>query len=387
MQNSQRIPNGLYSQHFRPPYCPNPSCAEHHSFVRKGMDPSSTTDTEIKFHRVGTIKRVNHPSRVQRYRCLRCRRAFSDSTFHLNYYDKRAGLSPHIFNLFTSGLTNRQIARNLSCSPHLVRIRLLKMSRFALIEHSRKLRSIKIAEPVAYDGLENFAHSQYDPNNINQVLGSKSLFIYDFAFAPMNRKGRTSPRQKLRKSEIESLSGRYPKDAIRSSTADVFRRIADRWNFKYSPSVQILSDEHFQYRHAFKRDLAHYLIDHATISAKRTRLYKHILFPVNHADMLIRLQIRAFARETVAFSKTALAMIHKYALFMTWKNFMRPQFIKPHKRDPLANRQSPAQYIGLETKILSFFEFFDIRYLPSQVPISPEWRLFLQGGVPFPRTL
>ena len=78
-------------------------------------------------------------------------------------------------------------------------------------------------------------------------------------------------------------------------------------------------------------------------------------------------------------------MVYKFLIFMTWKNYLRPQFVKSHKREPLTNKTSPAQSVGIEDRVLSFFEFYNIRYLQSQVPINEEWKLFLSGAVPYPR--
>jgi len=125
-----------------------------------------------------TTRFWNHGSRqlsglARRFRCCQCWRTFSMAQFYFEFRCKRRGLNHHIFAQFTAGLSNRQIARAISSSECLVRDRIHKMATQALLVHSKLTRDHQIQEPISYDGLENFARSQYEPNNINQAIGSK----------------------------------------------------------------------------------------------------------------------------------------------------------------------------------------------------------------------
>jgi hypothetical protein len=88
---------------------------------------------------------------------------------------------------------------------------------------------------------------------------------------------------------------------------------------------------------------------------------------------MIRQHIAAFKRETISFSKTHERMIQKFTLFMVWKNFLRPQFVKPQKHNPKANTQTPAMALGLAKKKLKFYEFFHLRRTLNQIPLNREW--------------
>ena len=127
------------------------------------------------------------------------------------------------------------------------------MSCWAFLHHRERFNRLKgFDEPLCYDGLENFAKSQFDPNHINQVVGRDSLFIYDFNFAPLNRKGRMSERQKKRKAQIEQDDGAYPKRAIRLATTSILQRILSKQKDK---KLVLLTDEHFQYKRSLIYDL------------------------------------------------------------------------------------------------------------------------------------
>jgi hypothetical protein len=254
------------------------------------------------------------------------------------------------------------------------------MAQQALSFHAQLTSEFRINEAVCFDGLENFAGSQYDVNNIQQAIGRDSLFIYDFNLATMNRKGRISPWQKMRLKEIEHEFGRYPANAIRIASRDIITRLHKRCK---SPELSLLSDEHFQYRRVVNEDLCNLKIQHVTISSKACRNFQNILFSVNHADLMIRQQIKAFSRETISFSKTPGAMCQKYALYMVYKNYMAPQFTKKHIRRPKAHEESPAQFLGLCSRMLEFSDVFCRRSVDNDLQgLNEDWKCFWRSEIP-----
>jgi hypothetical protein len=255
-----------------------------------------------------------------------------------------------------------------------------------MLFHAQLTANLKIAEPIAYDGLENFARSQYEPNNINHAIGQQSLFIYDFNFAPIRRKGRMSDRQKLNKEKLDQLLGKIPKMAIKDSSQRMFGQLAERLSGS-AQKLTLLSDEHYLYKRALEtlgRD--RHLIDHQTVSSKAPRTYKNILFAVNHTDLLTRQHVKAFARETISFAKTAASMVQKYALFMVWKNYFRPKFTKRHKLDPSANTHTPAQKLGLASHRLKYSEVFKHKLFKNHIKLSHDWSLFIDNQTPYQRS-
>ena len=309
------------------------------------------------------------------FRCKKCGKGFRYSSFKLSYREKKPGINSKIFELFTTGASNRHMGRIIGVSEHCIRGRLKKLAQWTLMKHAQLTRDLKIEEPIVYDGLEAFAKSQYDPNQIQQAIGKSSYFIYDFNFVPLNRKGRMTRAQKQIRADIEKEKGRYHPKAIRIATKELFSRLYER---RSSPqdALTIYSDEHFQYERAIRRDLRGCKITHFQTSSKDTRNYQNNLFAVNHADLLTRQHIAAFRRETISFSKKHERMIQKFILFLGWKNYFRPIFVKPHKRRKERNTRTPAMEVGICSKILKFHEFFDLRLTPKQVPLNREWDCF-----------
>lgn len=365
---------------FSPPYCPNLACINH-------KEPGGS---EKPFWRRKGFDRRRFSEKVQCFQCKACNKVFTKSTFSLNYrLHKRGHLNARIFFGVVHNRSNRSIARELGVSECLIRTRILRLARVGLARHARFIEDLRISEPIAYDGLECFARSQYEPNNINQAIGVNSLFCYTFNFAPLNRKGRMSLRQRRYLEKLEGKEGRFDPRAIRRSTEALFRELIQRKDPTLS-KLTIHTDEHFQYRRALERDLSaleRAQIEHVTVSSKATRNYKNILFAVNHMDLLSRRYVAAFSRETICFAKKHSRMIHKYLLFTCYKNYMKPQFVKAHKSDSRAHTHSPSMFLGLTTKLMSFQDFFgEPLPLSHCKKMSPQWLAIAHDTVPFQRS-
>ena len=343
---------------FRPPYCPNPLCRFH---KERG---------KTFYCRFGWKNIKRFPYKTRRYLCKNCGKTFSYTFFFLDHRERAWGLNETIWSLFCDRTTKCSIARRIGHSERLVRDRLSKMARFSLLKHAYLTRNLLIQEPIVYDGLENFAFSQYDPNNVNHAVGKDSFFTYDFNLAPLNRKGRMSPRQKAMKRRLEQNFGPYPRDAIRTKTREIIQRLHKRCPTKV---LRFVSDNHFQYRRAIQEDLPNGKIIHTRVSSKIYRNYRNKLFAVNHLDMLSRHLLAPFSRETIAGSKHSLAMLEAFAMLVAYKNYLRPRFLKKHKTDPTSHLRSPAMDVGVAQKIFSFKEFFQNRVTLHQVDLSHDW--------------
>jgi transposase-like protein len=329
----------------------------------------------------GRIESLKNAKR-QRYKCKACGFRFSENYNKLHYRlkHKDPSLNSKIFSDFVHGISQRKIARRHQISPSSTRIRLFRLSQRALEFHLQSVSNLSIKEPICVDGLENFAGSQYEPNNINQAIGRDSLFIYDFNFAGLNRKGRTSKWQKLKRDQLDHERGRFDPKAIRISFGQLILRLHGR---SQGTPLNILSDEHFQYQRAIQQDLRDLKIRHDRISSKATRNYQNILFAVNHADLLIRNVLAAFKRETISFSKTHGQMCLKYALFMVHKNYMLPQFTKKQVRRIRADSESPAQKLGIAERVLGYCDIFSERSVRERVAHwNEDWKSFWHAEVP-----
>jgi transposase-like protein len=361
---------------FVPPYCPNLSCRFHRPSWLATFTASGGPRAPKFYHCHGWIAVRKHPFPIRRFKCLACFKTFSQSFFTLDYRARQPGFHQPIFNLTLAGASCRHIGRMLSVNESTVRLKIQQLARQVLLWHTRLTEASPIQEPIVYDGLEAFAHSQFDPNNINHAIGKDSLFIYDVGYAPLNRKGRRSPRQKAIEAHLDSVYGRYPKRAIRYNTKAVLDRLCA--NLAKGVPLLLYSDRHFQYDRVVRYDLPQRKIFHVRIDAQRYRNYNNPLFAVNHMDLLARHHLAAFKRETIAFSKHCIAMIERYLLMLAWKNYIRPVFVKKQKREPSRHRDTPAMRLGIAQRPMTFQQLFKTRLLRSQVTLSTEWAGFFQ---------
>lgn len=356
----------------QPPYCPNSSCSAH------SLEHPARNSL---FARAGSRAVSRFPYRTQRFRCRLCGKVFSDSVFYLFYRDRTEPTYRQIFHSHVNGQSRRNLAKDLGCSLDTVQRRFQEMARQGLLIQAQKTEGLRIEEALAYDGIENFAFSQYDPNNTNHAVGRESFFIYDFNFSPLNRKGRMSLRQRARKKELENRYGAYPRGELERSSRRLFRRLRE----KAAGELILHTDNHYAYRRALKSLPEGSPITHLITPAKVCRNYRNRLFAINHTDLLTRHHLTTFKRETIAFAKHSLAMMESFSLMMVWKNFMRTIFTKKHRQDPKSNIESPAVRLGIERSVLSFENFFGLRLMPTQVSLNEDWLLFVQRRDPTSR--
>jgi len=346
-----------------PPYCANPECSWH--------DPGRA-NLEGRFARYGTRKIGRYPYVSVRFRCYRCRKTFSDSFFKLEYRDRQPSTYEEIFTLLNRGWTKLDAAEFLGVSLDTVIRRTRKMARQALLQQTKLRGDAKICESVAFDGLENFSYSQFDPNNVNHAVGRETYFLYDFNLSPMNRKGRMSNYQVKKKEDLEKKHGRYDGRSIEKASKVLFERLVER----SEGELELHTDNHYAYRRALKL-IGQDRVTHLITPAKVCRNFRNRLFAINHVDNLTRQKCAPFKRETISFAKHTISMLETFTLFMVNKNFMRPIFKKKQKRDPAANRDSPAMRAGFTAKKLKFHEFFSVRVTKAQVKLNEDWlRIF-----------
>ena len=350
---------------FIPPYCPNPNCSNHRNPVAEF------------FRRKGKILVKKYPGYNKRFQCKTCGRYFVFSAFALDYRC-RSNSFEKIFWSSTQGMSNRSIARMLGFSEHKVRQSLKLLARQALLRWELLAKNLTVREPLAYDGFETFIRSQYDINNINHLVGKKSLFVYDFNYSHLNRKGKMTELQREKLKQIEEKFGRYPTDRVRIQTKNIFQRILKTNN---TPLI-LHTDEHKTYQLVLGNDLGKHGILHQVTNSKKCRNGKNPLFPVNHLDMKIRHFLKSCTRETIAFNKNEAGLMDRMILFLASKNFMRGKFIKGKIGD---NEKSPAMIVGITKKIFSFKEFFFGRMTAFQVHIRECWREFYYRKFVFAR--
>lgn len=348
-----------------PPYCPNSECRFHFG---------STSRFYVKNGWVSTQKA---PFKNQRYKCKKCGVQFSENTFSLDFRKKLGGLSEPTLYYSMNGMSNNSIARRLDVAEGTVRDRLKCMARQSLL-FEKEMFPKELAEDVAYDGFETFTHSQFSPCYINTAVGSRSHYIYHNTFSPLNRKGRMTHEQKMKNIELIKKHGIYPRDSVFEESCYIMKSLSNM-----ARGVTLFTDEHKSYMRAYHSFDCK--LEYETISSRERRTSSNPLFPINRLHNLYRHFLSSQQRETIAFQKHEAALLEKMQLMKIFLNFMNPKFVRKNKFDRYAHEWSPAMYLGLTDRVLSFNEIFGMRKSAKQVLLDEKERLFLNRQYPFSR--
>lgn len=98
--------------------------------------PNCKSEKNTKFGKVKTRKRSK---KVQRFKCLDCKKTFTKRNFLNEYREKRPDLSKKIQRLYLEGVTLRGMARYLNCHYKTAVNKFIKYSLIAMRENRKKL--------------------------------------------------------------------------------------------------------------------------------------------------------------------------------------------------------------------------------------------------------
>ena len=348
-----------------PPYCPNARCSFHFGTEEKFYVKNGFTITD------------KPPFRNQRFKCAECKIQFSSNTFGLDFRKRAHGLSEKILHYSLNGMSNNSISRLLNVAEGTVRDRLKNMARQSLLFEKANYPE-KICEDVAYDGFETFSGSQFSPCYVNTAVGSNSMFIYHNTFSPLNRKGRMTNEQKIKNQALIKKHGLYPQSSVYEETIYVMRNLS-----ALAAGRTLFTDEHKSYMRAYRS--FNCLMDLETVSSKARRDSSNPLFPINRLHNLYRHFFSSQQRETISFQKHEAALMEKLQLMKIYRNFMNPKFVKKNKFDPNAHQWSPAMYVGVAKKIMTFEEVFGVRKLKTHVKLDRKEIEFINRSYNFSR--
>ncbi len=344
-----------------PPFCPNPACPFH---LRDRQ--------RWRFEKIGFFERQSPPYQVQRYRCLSCRRSFSDQTFRATYWMRRADLLAAVLGRLQSCSGFRQMARELRVSPTSIAGVVARLGRHCLLFHEQLRPKGALGEELSADGFESFEWSQYFPSNYHVAVGKDSHFFYGFTATELRRKGRMTDAQRKFRAKLEAKLGRPDPKGIEKDFARLLGIVAGK-----SQWLILHTDEHQAYPRALRR-VPHLAIAHQTISSRAARTPQNPLFPVNLLDLLLRHSGSHHKRETIAFSKRLQSGCERMAVFAVWRNWMKPF----SERDRKADKESPAMRLGLTDRLWTVEDVLEKRLFPSRIALPEPWSTYYWRRVP-----
>jgi transposase-like protein len=337
-------------QSWAPPFCPNRKCRFHRG------------DTALWRHKkIGFYTRKTPPYRIQRRKCDTCRRSFGVSTFLPTYWLHRPELLRPVFHRLIGCSGIRQIASEFKASPETIARMAGRLGRHCLLYHQLHRPRGPVTEPLAADSFESYEFSQYHPTSFHVAAGQRSHFFYGFTDSEKRRSGTMKKKQRRKRAELEATLGRPDPRAVEQDFAHLLATVA--------PSVQELelhTDQHRDYPKAIRR-VRHLKVTHCTVSSRAARTADNPLFPINLLDLLIRHGSSNHKRETISYSKRRACAAERLAIFLVWRNWMRPYSIR-------RKGKTPAMRLGVANRKVGFEELFDQRYFPSRIDLPQRWK-------------
>jgi len=331
----------------RPPHCPYPNCDFH-------LD-----STGWRYKRGGFFSRSIRPFRIQRYRCLACKRSFSSQTFSNTYRLRRPELLEAVFHAEVGGSGHRQIARQYRISHSTVQRLVERIARHCILIHESfrdRAKARLASEPVVVDGLGAFARGQYWPVEITGMIGTKSYYSHDFVVTPRRRSGTMTKEQKNRRAAYEKKYGRPDPRAL---TKDVLELL--KASLPEAEAIELRTDDKREYVTALNR-LENPDIEHLTTHSKKPRTPKNPLFAVNAHHMFLRHSGSNHKRDTIAFSKCFKSVVWRHVIFQVWQNLVKGA----SERNP---GKTPAQRLGVTSKKWTVQEMLEVRRFVTRMPL------------------
>jgi hypothetical protein len=337
-------------QSWAPPFCPNPKCRFHRG------------DTTLWRHvKIGFYFRRTPPYKIQRRRCVTCRRSFVASTFFPTYWLHRPELLVPVLHRLVGCSGLRQIATEFRASPETIARMAGRLGRHALLYHELHRPKGPVTEPVAADSFESFEWSQFYPTSFHVAAGKSSHFFYAFTDSEKRRSGTMKKKQRKKREELETRLGRPDPRSVEHDFAHLLEIVASE-----PQKLELHTDMHSDYPLAARR-LKHLEIDHKTISSRALRTADNPLFAINLLDLLIRHGSANHKRETIAYSKRRACAAERLAIFLVWRNWMRSFSIQ-------RQGETPAMSLGLTDHKVNAEELLEKRYFPSRIELPKRWR-------------
>ena len=357
-------------------FCPRPGCPAH-----RLEPPSPGWYVRYGFHRTTAF------GRVQRYRCTYCGKTFSDQTFLLNYWLKKATDFAALGREINSSSSSNFIARHHGFSADSMRIRHDRLARNAMFLQTMLTKDLKIDEPLVADGLESFVRNQFFPINLNILIGKTSQFVYYFTESHSRRKGSMTERQRsmlepmyagksfqgsristMFRVLLEYLEGRSTSKRVDLHTDEhpIYHRVIDQWNTRKDGVVSII---------------------HHTTSSRDPRTCANELFSANYFDRLIRKDIPNHRRETICQARNDRNLLSRFVYYVVTHNFRKPyrisskakQLRSTHAGQVLGDRRHESEWLP-RFHVCRFFRSFvelpryfeDIWFRRTSTPLKEE---------------
>ena len=261
----------------------------------------------------GKYRRSNDSRIIQRLRCKCCGKRFSHATGTLEFRHKKRRISPLLFKLFASGVSQRRAAQILGVH----RVTVARKFKYLAQKSRKKNETLQCrAQNIQFDDLITKENSKLKPLSVSLAVDSDTRYILSAevskirAFGHLSKKGRS----------------KYPErgNEHKAGLERMFKKLLSCVDERAS----IRSDEHrfypeFVARYFPKSSYQQFKSERACIvgqgELKRPRLDP--LFCINHTCAMLRANINRLFRKTWCTTKDPRRLKDHLDIFICFYNF------------------------------------------------------------------
>ena len=275
--------------------------------------PESRTSA-LSVIRTGHFYRQSDTQRVQRFRCLRCLKNFSEATLQPCYWQKKRHLNTQVRNLLCSCVSQRRTALLLTLNRKTV----VQKFRFLAQQAALWMDDNRPPSPLShfqFDDMETHEHTKCKPLSITIAVEHATRRILGIEVSVMPAKGTLAALSRKK-------YGPRPDERPQARKA-LFARL----KAFIAPIALIQSDQNPHYREDVKKHFPE--ARHETFKGRRGAIVgqgelKKIgfdpLFSLNHTCAMIRDNVNRLKRKTWATTKKAERLAAHLILYAQFHN-------------------------------------------------------------------
>jgi transposase-like protein len=277
----------------------------------------------------GFFVRASDQKRIQRFRCKRCGRIFSDATFQECYQQKKRRINPRVYELLCSGVSQRRSAKLLKVTRKTIARKLIFLAKKIHLENKKHFLRSSLVSEFQFDDLETFEHTKLKPLSVTMAVEKSTRRILGFEVSSMPAKGLLS---KLSYKKY----GRRP-DLRGEGRRKLFMHLKE----KVMSNAFIESDSNPHYPKDVRAFFPH--ATHKTTIGGRSavvgqgelkKLKFDPLFSLNHTYAMVRANVNRCFRKTWCTTKVPARLRDHLELYVHFHNHS----LLPQAEMPKANK-------------------------------------------------
>ena len=289
--------------------CPNESC--------KFAKPTR----ERFYSKVGSfLCKWNH-RKIPRYLCRGCGKKFSTSSFKATYRQKKPYLNTAIFELYSSGTSQRRLAKCLKTDRKTIARKFIWLAEWARREHKKSLGELLQGSTFQFDEMESFEHTRLKPLSIGIAVDAASAKIVALEVGTLNYKGRMA---------AFALSKYGPRvDTSEEAMLRVLSFIKAQCELKNISTPTLITDGKSSYPKLIKEILPHAI--HTAVKTEKISMAQRLfrkgrrnendpLFVLNFTAAKIRHDLSRMARKVWVTTKKDIFLQAHLDLYLAYVN-------------------------------------------------------------------